>query len=330
MADKLQKIIDDANTIVVIQADNPDGDSVASALALEQILGDLGKEPVLYCGVEIPSYLRYMEGWDRVTHELPKQFDASIIVDTSAEMLLEMLEKSGELKWVKSKPTIVIDHHGSEATIEFAQVMHVKPAVATAELVYELAIENNWPLNEKAKQFLVMGILSDSLGLISEATSAESIRVVANLVEQGVSLANLDNLRRQFQKKPPEILSYKGELLRRVEYSPDGRVALIDIPWTEIEKYSHQYNPSMLVLDEMRMVEGVQIAIALKSYPNKRITGKIRANFGFAVADKLAEHFGGGGHPYASGFRVTDGRSLEDVKQEIINQSKILLGKIKK
>jgi nanoRNase/pAp phosphatase (c-di-AMP/oligoRNAs hydrolase) len=75
----------------------------------------------------------------------------------------------------------------------------------------------------------------------------------------------------------------------------------------------------MLVLDEMRSVTGVELAVALKSYPDKRITGKVRANYGSAVADKLAEHFGGGGHPYASGFRITDGRGIDSVLEEILD-----------
>ena len=80
-AERIKTLIDDAHNIVIIQADNPDGDSLGSALALEHILGDLGKEPYLYCGVHIPDYLHYLEGWDRVSSELPSQFDLSIIVD---------------------------------------------------------------------------------------------------------------------------------------------------------------------------------------------------------------------------------------------------------
>src|SRR6266508_434019 len=94
-AKQIGEILDAAQRVVVLQADNPDGDSLGSALALEQILGDMGKEPILYCGVDIPSYLRYLPGWDRVTRDLPGQFDASIIVDTGADSLFENLEKSG-------------------------------------------------------------------------------------------------------------------------------------------------------------------------------------------------------------------------------------------
>jgi len=101
-ADQIKQVLDDAHKIVVLQADNPDGDSLASSLALEQILGDLGKEPYLYCGVDIPGYLTHMPGWDRVSKDLPSQFDAAIIVDTSADSLFESLNKSGQKSWVTS------------------------------------------------------------------------------------------------------------------------------------------------------------------------------------------------------------------------------------
>ncbi|MFS8118501.1 MAG: DHH family phosphoesterase, partial [Microcoleus sp.] len=81
-------IIDSAKTILVIQAENPDGDSLGSALALEEILGDLGKTVHLYCPVDMPRYLRYANGWDRVELSMPKNFDATVIVDTASKTLL--------------------------------------------------------------------------------------------------------------------------------------------------------------------------------------------------------------------------------------------------
>ncbi len=89
-AEQIKQIVDAAQTIVVVQADNPDADSLGSALALEHILGDMGKEPYLYCGVDVPTYLRYLSGWDRVGRELPAKFDASIIVDASTMSLSEL------------------------------------------------------------------------------------------------------------------------------------------------------------------------------------------------------------------------------------------------
>ena len=171
-AEEIRQLIDGAQTIVVIQADNPDIDSLASALALESILGDMGKEVKLYCGVDLPGYLHYLPGWGRVTKDMPKQFDASIIVDTASDSLLEQLDKAGAKGWVAAKPTIVLDHHTTDATITFASVVCNPLAVATGEIIYELATQLKWPLSTHAKDLITMAILSDSLGLLrGERTS---------------------------------------------------------------------------------------------------------------------------------------------------------------
>jgi phosphoesterase RecJ-like protein len=326
--DQIREILANSQRVVIVQADNPDGDSMGSALALEHILGDMGKEPYLYCGVDTPSYLSYMEGWDRVSKELPKQFDASIIVDTSASSLLDRLDKSSQTSILRSKPCIVIDHHATEATITFAQVMCVHPAVATGEIIYELAQQLDWPVNVHAKERIASAIMADSLGLVTEATSARSIHIIAELVEGGVSLSKLDHARRALMRKSPELTHYKGELLQRVEYYADNRLAVISIPWREIEKYSQQYNPSMLVMEDMRMTTDTQIAIALKMYKDGRMTAKIRCNSDTPIAAKLAEHFGGGGHAFSSGFKVQDGRPFNEVKSECIQIATQLLEKL--
>jgi phosphoesterase RecJ-like protein len=329
-AQQIGEVLDAAQRIVILQADNPDGDSLGSALALEQILHEMGKEPILYCGVDVPAYLRYLPGWDRVVKDVPNQFDASIIVDTGADSLFEVLEKSGQKGWVKARPVIVIDHHATEANIDFATVICNHQAVATSEVIYELAKQLDWPLNHLAKSMMATAIMADSLGLVTEATSARSIHIIGELVEGGVSLAELERARRELMRKTPEIVHYKGRLLERVEYHADNQIAVITIPWSEIEKYSAQYNPSMLVLEDMRMTIGTDIAIAFKTYNNDRVTAKIRCNQGKGIADKLAEHFGGGGHSYASGFKVQNGRPFNEIKSECISVATELLANLEK
>lgn len=323
-------ILQETQRVVIIQADNPDGDSLGSALALEQILGDMGKEPFLYCGVDIPTYLTHLSGWDRVSRELPQQFDASIIVDTSTDSLLEQLAKTGQRSWVASKPCIIIDHHDVEMTIPYAKVTCNHPAVATGEVIYELARQLNWPLNGEARNMLAVSILADSLGLTTDATTARSIHIIAELVDAGVRIPELEEKRREMMRKAPELVHYKGELLQRVEYHANNHIATITIPWEEIEKYSHAYNPSMLVIDDMRLTENTDVAIAFKLYNDGHITAKIRCNYGHGIANELALAFGGGGHPYASGFKITNGRPFNEVKSECIEKATELLNNLNK
>jgi bifunctional oligoribonuclease and PAP phosphatase NrnA len=310
------QLISDAQKIIVVQAENPDGDSVGSSIALEEILSDLGKEVILYCPVEIPKYLRYINGWDRVVSDFDTTADLAIIVDTAADVLItKVLETPGVRHFLESHPVLVIDHHTTESNLTFDHTMLSDDAVATSEVIYSLADKSGWSINVQAAENMLIAIMSDSLGLTTQNVSPQTFFVAGKLTELGASNAAIEERRREFMKKSPEILAYKGELIGRIEYLLDGKLAFVHIPWDDIQQYSDQYNPSMLVLDEMRLVEGVEIGVALKTYPDGRITGKIRSNL--PIAETVAGYFGGGGHKYAAGFRAYD--SYDTIVRELVD-----------
>jgi phosphoesterase RecJ-like protein len=315
MYDEAKRLIEEAEKIIVIQAENPDGDSLGSALALEEILGDMGKKVLLYCPIEIPKYLRYIAGWDRVTSEFDTTFDSASIVDTGAEVLLgKVLDTPGVRHFLETHSVLAIDHHVSDVNLGFKHTVLAEEAVATSELVYELANHNKWPINRQAAENMLVAILSDSLGFTVQKVSPKTFQIAARLTELGASCSDIETRRREFMKKSPEILKYKGKLIERIEYLLDGRLAFIHIPWEEIQAYSDQYNPSVLVLDEMRLVDNVEVGVAIKTYPDGKLTGKLRSNL--PVSATIAGFFGGGGHDYAAGFRVYE--TLEKIMPELI------------
>lgn len=276
---------------------------MGSSLALEEILSDLGKAVVLYCPVEIPKYMRYIIGWDRVVTDFDTSADLAIIVDTSADVLItKVLETPGVRSFLETHPVLVVDHHTTGSTLSFEHTMLADSAVATSEILYKLAETNGWKINAQAAENMMVAIMSDSLGLTTQNVTGNTFFVAGKLAELGASNAAIEERRREFMKKSPEILAYKGELIGRIEYLLEGKLALVHIPWEDIQAYSDQYNPSVLVLDEMRLVEGVELGVAIKTYPDGKITGKLRGNL--PIAEEVAGYFGGGGHKYAAGFRA--------------------------
>ena len=316
MYDTATTLINDAKKIIIIQAENPDGDSLGSSLALEEILSDLGKEVVLYCPVEIPKYMRYIQGWDRVVSDFDTKADLAIIVDTAADVLItKVLETPGVRHFLESHPVLVIDHHTTESNLSFDHTMLSDDAVATSEVIYGLAVANNWTINAQAAENMLVAIMSDSLGLTTQNVTPNTYFVAGKLTELGASNSVIEERRREFMKKSPEILAYKGELIGRIEYFLDGKLAIVHIPWEDIQAYSDQYNPSVLVLDEMRLVENVALGVAIKTYPDGKITGKLRGNL--PIAETVAGYFGGGGHKYASGFRAYE--QYDTIVKELID-----------
>ena len=318
--DQIKTLLDGAQSIVILQADNPDADSLGSALGLESILGDLGKETYLYCAVDIPGYLHYLPGWDRVNHELPKNFDASIIVDCSTLVLFERLRDSGEMGWVAAKPSVIIDHHATvDNKIDFATVELLDDrASSSSEVVYNLATQLKWTVSPIAGASLMTGILGDTQGLSNDLARAHTYRVMAELVEGGVNRPLLEEQRREYNRMAPEIFRYKGKLIERTDFDAAGRIASVVVPQTEINTYSPLYNPVPLIQNDMLLTAGVCLSIVFKQYDDGKVTAAIRANNGYGIADKVAEHMGGGGHPYASGFKQVTARPFNEIKSECI------------
>jgi len=183
-------------------------------------------------------------------------------------------------------------------------------------------------MSVKAQECITASILGDTQGLSNQLTTAETYRIMANMIEAGVDRPTLEEERRELSKMPPIIFRYKAQLINHTEFSDDGQVAIVTVSQSEINQYSPLYNPGPLVQNDMLQTSGVRVAIVLKRYDDGKITAAIRCNPGAGVAAKLATHFGGGGHAFASGFKMHPTRTFEQVKEECLEQAKQLLADI--
>ena len=214
-------------------------------------------------------------------------------------------------------PVLVIDHHETADDLSFPHESIIEVRPACAELIYEIAKGQKIEINKEAAEAVFQAILSDTLGLTSSSVTARTFEIAAELTELGAKISELEDRRREFMKKSPRILDYKADLIKRIEYSLDGELATVHIPWDDIREYSDEYNPNVLILEEMRLVEGVKVAVAVKTYPDGKVTGKIRTASEAPIAEKVAGYFGGGGHPQAAGFRTYD-TTYEEVVRDLI------------
>ncbi len=323
MYDIFSNFVQNKKHICIIQAENPDGDSLGATLALEEALSD--KEITLYCPVDIPKYMRYFDGWSRVENEFPYKADAFIIVDTASSTLIsKLLDDAAIRNCLYSTPVLVIDHHETAPDLDFDYEEIIEMTSSCCLLLYRIFKDQKIAINAQCAENLLYGIESDTLGLTSQSTTSDDFRAAAELIDLGAKIADMEERRRDYMKKSARILDYKADLIKRVEYHLDGRLATVLIPFEDIQKYSDEYNPNVLILEELRLVEGVEIAVAIKTYPDGKLTGKIRASK--PIADQLAGFFGGGGHPYAAGFRIYE--DYAETLPELIGATMKLLDQV--
>lgn len=299
--DDIKKLVDEAQTILILQPDNADGDSMGSALGLEELLGDLGKTPLMFSYKPSETYLRLHEGWDRVSQTFPKAFDLTIVVDTASPTLLtNTLEKHGAE--LAKRPAIVIDHHNSRSELGFITHELIDPeAASTGEQIVQLADQLGWKLNPQAGTKLAAAIISDSLNLTVPMTNYGTVWALAECVKAGANLSEMNTKKRDANALTPSLLTIKAKLLSEVEYAFDGRLAIATIDAETMEKYRDEHDPCDLIIWEMQWVKGVEVAAVFKHYKTK-IKCSMRARR--PIAGELAKAFDGGGHDRAAAFRA--------------------------
>ncbi len=325
----IQKLLQSSKSILIVQADNPDADSLGSSIALQDLCQQLSISTQLYCAISLSNYLQYIDGFDQVTDQVNQNFDLTIFVDVSTKTLINKLYNLPLIKDIKQKPVIVLDHHQEiENPIDFATVIiNDSLASSTGEIIFHLTQYLKIQLTNLGLNAILASIMGDTQSLSNQLTRPDTYRIVANLIDQGANRFELDKKRRDLNTLPLEIFHYKAELIKRTEFYYDNTIAILVLRQEDIVNYSAQYNQMALMQNDLLQVQNVKVILIIKYYQDQHLTTGIRANYGYPIASQLAKHFNGGGHQYASGINLAK-QDLNVFKKDIIIKANELLTKI--
>lgn len=296
---QLAEAVASSSHILILQPDSPDGDSLGTALGLEEILGDLGKTVSMYSYKAPETYLHFLEGWDRVAQDLPKDFDLAILVDTGSPALIKSALEH-HFAALTSKPFFIIDHHVSRQEFGFTTTEIVEEAVSTSELITRIVQKLDWSINPSAAAKLASALLADSLGLTTSGTTEKSVAALAVLTAAGANLYELSKSRREASAITADLLHLKGKLLESVKFHLGGRLATAEITPDMVARYKNIAEPYTLILSDIQWTKGVELVAVFKNYGTK-INVPLRSTTG--AAGPVAEALDGGGHPNAAAYR---------------------------
>ena len=101
-------------------------------------------------------------------------------------------------------------------------------AAATGEMVYRLVTALGAALTPGMATNLFTAIHTDTGSFRYSNTTAETFRIAGALVAAGAEPALVSN--RLYERREADSLRWLGESLRRIEVSPDGRIAWLALP----------------------------------------------------------------------------------------------------
>lgn len=301
-----------AERILIISHIRPDGDAVGSVLGLGLMLEGLGKEVNLVLEDGVPIVFHHLTGSDRVFREVSGVYDLIIVVDSSdIDRIGSVLDEYGE-------PDVNIDHHPTNT--HFASLNLVREsAVATVEIIYDLALALSLPISLPVAEALLTGLLTDSLGFRTSNTTARTLRIAAELMDRGANLQVL--YRKAMLEKSLEAVRYWGQGLSRIQQEDRLIWTSLTLEDRKITEYSGRDDADLV--NVLSRIRDTDVCVVFVEQTDGSVKVSWRAQPGFDVAS-IATQFGGGGHKPAAGAEIKG--DLERVQEEVLEVTRKSLG----
>jgi phosphoesterase RecJ-like protein len=303
--------------------EGPDGDALGSLLGMHHLLGQLGKDSVMFMAAKefpLPIEYRFLP-LEEVFHEPPADMADRTVVFLDCgnidRMPVAFLSDGDNFR-------INIDHHHDNT--RFGDVNLVETtASSTAEIVYELATALGAEITSEIAAALYVGLITDTGKFMYENTNARTHRIAADLIDAGVEVD--DTYRRLYEHVPIEKLRLLSRALDGIQRFCGERLIVSYITEADYEASGAGEEMTEGIIDHLRSIEGVKVAALVRDLGDRgRAARKVslRSSGGEVDVSVMARAHGGGGHKRAAGFS-TD-LELDDLLSFLCGEVKAQLG----
>jgi len=300
---KALDLIEKSKYILIITHVNPDADTISSALALSSLLFENKiKHKVFNIGSNLPLNLDFINRFDKITNQMPKEFDLAICVDCGGKQRLGF-----ELD--DRVPLINIDHHKSNDDFGTINIVNYHKS-STAEVLYDFFKYNGLYITKDIATALYVGIYDDSLGFTISRCDEDTFVKVNFLVKCGANPALIaDKMIRRDSLAKYRVIP---KVLESLELFNEGRVAVIYAQPLWLKQTGATNVDCEVALDMINNIAVVKIAAFLRIV-NGKVRVSLRSKDDIDVS-QIAKKFNGGGHVQAAGCSLKCDDVLEGKK----------------
>jgi len=278
----------------------PDGDCIASALALGSYLErQMGKTARYYNEGpfnrrEIARYEDRFESRIAEEHRNADPKPAAVILDCTGPDRIGRLQED-----LDGLPLAVIDHHATGEPYGDARFV-VPTVMATCYLVQLVIEEFGGPLVEADAELLLFGIATDT-GYFrhAESDAADLFAGVARLMAAGASPRRIHA--RVFGGHTLDSRTLLGTLLDRARSIGGGRGVITWETREDTQRHGTQSRDSDTLYQLLFSIDGLRTAALVREEDESTVSGSLRSIDSLDVS-RIARSFGGGGHKRAAGF----------------------------
>ena len=311
--DEILEEIKNAEKIVILTHESPDGDAVASSLSMMHALKQLDKQ----ADVIIPEYPRdfkFLPEADKIKSESEiKEYDLAIGVDCADLKRLV----GGKEYFETAKKTIEIDHHSVNGM--YADLNYVDPvSPACCQVLIGMFEYFGIEINKDLGTCILTGIITDTGGFQYSGVTPETLEFAAEILRKGVNISKI--CQQVLRNKTKANCELTKLLYDRMEFLEDGKIVISYITVEDNKKVNAQMGDDEGLVEIERDIEGVEVAVLLKEKEGANgFKASLRSKDQVNVSN-VCFLLGGGGHPRAAGCFISG--TLEQAKTKILNSIK--------
>ena len=285
--------------ITVICHENPDADTLGSALALRMAAERLGKTVEVVAADPVPPLLSGLPHASEVRTAPALEPDLALVTDGPPSRTGAVARDCAE--WLSRARIVNIDHHvsndGSEAAVAWVDA----DAAATCEMVAQLIPELGVDIDTDIATVLLAGIVQDTHTFAHPNATPRTLRVAADLVEAGAPLSAIH--RSIYADKPFSTLALWGRILAGAAERHEGRIVFAVMSASMLRETGTDPVASEGFIDLLASTKAADVTVLFKEADPSGIRVSVRTS---ARADAVAitSAFGGGGHARAAGCTV--------------------------
>ncbi|HEX7068854.1 MAG TPA: bifunctional oligoribonuclease/PAP phosphatase NrnA [Candidatus Limnocylindria bacterium] len=302
-----------ASRITAICHENPDADTLGSALALRMAAERLGKQAEVVAADPVPPSLADLPHADEVRTRPQLEPDVAIVVDGPLSRTGAVARECGE--WLSRARVVNIDHHvsndGSEAAIAWVDA----GAAATCEMVALLVPELGVTIDQRIATVLTAGIVQDTHTFAHPNATPRTLRVTADLVAAGAPLSAIH--RSIYADKPFSTLALWGKILAGAEQLRDGRIVHASMTLDMLAETDALPVASEGFIDLLAGTRTADVTLLFKEADANEVRVSVRTS-SRADAVAITSAFGGGGHARAAGCTVM--APLAEARQRVLDE----------
>ena len=306
--EEIIEVLRKAPKVALFSHVSPDGDCIGSMLAMGLALEKLGKEVFFYNPDKVPGNLRFLPAAARISRELPNPLPQTwVFVDCTDLQRVHLA-----LSQIPSETMVLnLDHHISNQFFGDLNWVDAQ-ACACGELAVTLITQLGIKIDRDMATNLYTAIVTDSGCFQYSNTTAQTHRLTAELLDTGLDLSGIHH--NLFDQKPLAQLRLLQYALDSLEIHAEGQLAIVSLCLEDFQKSGAAQELSEGLVNHIRSIAGVEVAVLLKEVGPQEIKGGLRSNQWLNV-NEIAAQFGGGGHKRAAG--CTLGVPMTEAKQSI-------------